>query len=56
MYFSPRLRTLFVAGEHCDHETLIWAGKVLDVSIKHVKVKKKKRKAKSEIRNFSFEI
>lgn len=33
-YFIRSLRTLFVAGEHCDHETLTWAGKVLNVSLK----------------------
>lgn len=32
--FVFRLRTLFVAGEHCDHETLTWAGKALNVSLK----------------------
>lgn len=32
--FYFRLRTLFVAGEHCDHETLTWAGKALNVSLK----------------------
>ncbi|XP_022172666.1 acyl-CoA synthetase short-chain family member 3, mitochondrial isoform X1 [Myzus persicae] len=32
-YNTKSLRTLFVAGEHCDHETLAWAGKVLNVPV-----------------------
>ncbi|XP_066998771.2 acyl-CoA synthetase short-chain family member 3, mitochondrial [Anabrus simplex] len=32
-YSTKSLRTLFVAGEHCDHETKAWAGKVFEVPI-----------------------
>lgn len=30
--YSHRLRTLFVAGEHCDYDTTAWATKIFDVS------------------------
>jgi hypothetical protein len=30
--YSHRLRTLFVAGEHCDNDTLMWARRIFDVS------------------------
>ncbi|XP_050533330.1 acyl-CoA synthetase short-chain family member 3, mitochondrial [Daktulosphaira vitifoliae] len=32
-YDTKSLRNLFVAGEHCDHETLSWAGKALNVPV-----------------------
>jgi hypothetical protein len=30
-----RLRTLFVAGEHCDYGTKAWARRIFDVSKIH---------------------
>jgi hypothetical protein len=30
--YSHRLRTLFVAGEHCDYDTTAWATRIFDVS------------------------
>lgn len=32
-YSTKSLRHLFVAGEHCDHETKNWAHKVFNVSV-----------------------
>ncbi|XP_078424063.1 acyl-CoA synthetase short-chain family member 3, mitochondrial isoform X1 [Cetorhinus maximus] len=32
-YHFPRLRTLFVAGEHCDASTLEWAKQIFKVSV-----------------------
>jgi hypothetical protein len=34
--YSHRLRTLFVAGEHCDYDTLMWARRIFDVSSIHL--------------------
>lgn len=32
-YSTKSLRNIFIAGEHCDHETKAWAGKVFNVPI-----------------------
>jgi hypothetical protein len=36
IYYSHRLRTLFVAGEHCDYDTTAWARRIFDVSKLHL--------------------
>jgi len=33
--YSHRLRTLFVAGEHCDYDTVVWARRIFHVSRIH---------------------